>query len=166
MLLTFRSTFSVGISTLWFTASRPCSTVPVSTVPWPLIAKQWSTANSSGFVSSGAPAATGGGTRRVSSAVSAARPSAPPAPSGPPGRAATGTMAHPANLVAANVAASRFRIFSTWAARVAAGRRSTWSRGAAVAAVWVSSPTTQLVTKSRPRSQGSPHAVGEGLSPC
>lgn len=37
-------TFSTGISTVSLMASDPCRMVPVMTVPWPRIEKQWSTA--------------------------------------------------------------------------------------------------------------------------
>lgn len=37
-------TFRAGISTVSLTAKEPCRTVPVMTVPWPRMEKQWSTA--------------------------------------------------------------------------------------------------------------------------
>lgn len=37
-------TFRAGISTVSLTAREPCRTVPVMTVPWPRMEKQWSTA--------------------------------------------------------------------------------------------------------------------------
>ena len=74
MLFTLRVTSSAGRCTLPFTATDPVSTVPVSTVPWPLIAKQWSTAIYSG-------ASTGRlGTLSVSDSVASSAPmSASPA---------------------------------------------------------------------------------------
>lgn len=48
MLLTGRCTLSCGSSTVSLMATLPCSTVPVITVPWPLMGKQWSMENSNG----------------------------------------------------------------------------------------------------------------------
>mmetsp|Transcript_4868 Transcript_4868/g.11926 ORF Transcript_4868/g.11926 Transcript_4868/m.11926 type:complete len:328 (+) Transcript_4868:172-1155(+) len=133
MLRTCLVSRSVGSSTVSPTHTLPASTVPVSTVPWPLMGKQWSTANSSGPEGGGRGS---GGTMATSSARSASTPSAAllPAPplssltvppvAPPPGLAMTGTMVTPANLVALNVCASRFCAFFIDLARSSSGSRS------------------------------------------
>ncbi len=48
MLRTGRCSLSIGSSIVSPTATLPPMTVPVNTVPWPLIAKQWSMENKNG----------------------------------------------------------------------------------------------------------------------
>mmetsp|Transcript_23189 Transcript_23189/g.78964 ORF Transcript_23189/g.78964 Transcript_23189/m.78964 type:complete len:381 (+) Transcript_23189:820-1962(+) len=146
MLFTLRSTFRAGNSTVCPTDMLPCSTVPVSTVPWPLMGKQWSTAYSRGS----SALRLSSGTRESSSATSGSMPSggssASPRSSAmvaaPPGRADTGTMGQPANRVALKVLLSFFTIFSTAAARVSAGSMSHLFRTTMSLSV-VISPTTR-----------------------
>mmetsp|Transcript_42690 Transcript_42690/g.71239 ORF Transcript_42690/g.71239 Transcript_42690/m.71239 type:complete len:370 (+) Transcript_42690:70-1179(+) len=127
MLFTFFSTFKCATSTVWLTSTEPCRTVPVRTVPWPLMEKQWSTANRKG------PSRHLGtrGTRSSSFVTNVSMPMALEISSvgsmltAPPGRADTATMSHPENLVPCRVSARRFFIFSIFSARVASGSMST-----------------------------------------
>mmetsp|Transcript_5331 Transcript_5331/g.20008 ORF Transcript_5331/g.20008 Transcript_5331/m.20008 type:complete len:409 (-) Transcript_5331:227-1453(-) len=127
MLFIFFSSFKVGSSTESPTAIRPLNTVPVSTVPWPLIGKQWSTAkrNSSFpffFANRRQCAAS---TRFISSFTKLVTPvaGAPPADisTAPPGRAAIGTMTHSLNFVALNVFPRRAVILAIFSPRPASG---------------------------------------------
>mmetsp|Transcript_25800 Transcript_25800/g.75617 ORF Transcript_25800/g.75617 Transcript_25800/m.75617 type:complete len:247 (+) Transcript_25800:813-1553(+) len=147
MDLTLRSTLRSGNSTVWFTAMEPLRTVPVITVPWPLMGKQWSTAKCRGPSS----ARWGSATRARISVMSSSIPwggeedaddrSDSAAPS-TKGRAATTTIGASRNLVCDKALRMPFFIFSNLSARLASGKRSTLLSTTIICSA-VSSPMTR-----------------------
>mmetsp|Transcript_13379 Transcript_13379/g.34077 ORF Transcript_13379/g.34077 Transcript_13379/m.34077 type:complete len:247 (+) Transcript_13379:803-1543(+) len=147
MLFTLRSTLSSGNSMVWLTAIEPLRIVPVSTVPCPLMGKQWSIAKCS------APSAlrSGSATRaRIASmstsmptgaSVAMLRRSASSAPS-TKGRAATEIIGASLNLVCESALATPFFILSSFSVRVASGSRSCLL-STTISSSAVSSPTTR-----------------------
>ena len=115
-------TLRAGISTLSPRLTEPERTVPVITVPWPLMEKQWSTDIRNGPEGSLA----GMEIWDVRSSMSSGMPcgASVSGASGPPGLAATGMMGAPRNLVFSRVFCIFLVIFSIAACLFPSGRRS------------------------------------------
>ena len=122
MDLTFLVVFRNGTSIVSLTCTVPRSTVPVMTVPCPLMGKQWSTAYRKD------PSPDLWGTNRcresVSTSVWRSIDFSDSGASGPPGFAATATTGAPANLVASSVIWSFFVTLLMWLSLLAGSTRS------------------------------------------
>mmetsp|Transcript_10918 Transcript_10918/g.32592 ORF Transcript_10918/g.32592 Transcript_10918/m.32592 type:complete len:334 (+) Transcript_10918:1136-2137(+) len=149
--LTFFSRPISGSSTTSLTFTWPRRAVPVTTVPWPRIGKQWSTAKKKGPASS----RRGGLDRRRSVSTRASRPrlsisgafaflpfSTTAATFSPPTAAAHGTIGASRNLEDASCLRSRSVARATNASRSAAGTVSTLFRAITRSSV-VISPITR-----------------------